>query len=53
MEYEKIIDKLKKLQALAERGEKGKALAAKRALDELCEKNGIKLEDVSYHKMIE
>ena len=50
MEYEKIIDKIKKLQALAERGEKGEALAAKRALDELCEKNGIKLEDLFEEK---
>ena len=50
MEYEKIIDKLKKLQALAERGEKGEALAAKRVLDELCEKNGIKLEDLFEEK---
>lgn len=50
MEYEKIIDKIKKLQTLAERGEKGEALAAKRALDELCEKNGIKLEDLFEEK---
>lgn len=35
MEYEKVIDKVKKLQALVDRGERGEVLAAKRALDEI------------------
>lgn len=34
MEYEKVIDKVKKLQTLVERGERGEVLAAKRALDD-------------------
>ena len=38
MEYEKVIDKVKKLQALVDRGERGEVLAAKRALDDLCAK---------------
>jgi hypothetical protein len=46
MEYEKVIDKVKKLQALAERGERGEALAAKRALEALCSQHGIDIEEL-------
>ena len=38
MNNEKVIDKIKKLQALVEGGVEGEVLAAKRALDALCEK---------------
>ena len=41
MEFEKVLDKAKKLQALVERGEMGEAKAAKRALENLCDIWGI------------
>lgn len=44
MEYEKVIDKVKKLQALVERGERGEVLAAKRALDDLCAQYNIDID---------
>lgn len=44
MEYEKVIDKVKKLQALVERGERGEILAAKRALDDLCAQYNIDID---------
>lgn len=44
--FESIKSKLRKLQALAEKGYKGEAAAAKRLLDKLCEQYGVSLEDV-------
>lgn len=44
--FESIKSKLRKLQALAEKGYKGEAEAAKRLLDKLCEQYGVSLEDV-------
>lgn len=44
--FESIKSKLKKLQALAEQGYKGEAIAAKRLLDKLCKQYGVSLEDV-------
>lgn len=44
MEYEKVIDKVKKLQALVDRGERGEVLAAKRALDDLCAQYNIDID---------
>lgn len=44
--FESIKSKLRKLQALAEKGYKGEAEAAKRLLDRLCEQYGVSLEDV-------
>lgn len=44
--FESIKSKLRKLQALAEKGYKGEAEVAKRLLDKLCEQYGVSLEDV-------
>lgn len=44
--FETIKSKLLKLQALAERGYKGEAEAAKRLLDKLCKQYGVSLEDI-------
>lgn len=43
---ESIIDKARKILALAERGIEGEALAAKRALENLLAKHGLTLEDL-------
>jgi hypothetical protein len=48
---EKIKEKLLKLQSLAERGYKGEALAAQRALENLLEKYGLTLDDICDDKM--
>lgn len=45
-QYESIKQKLLKLQALAEKGYKGEAEAAKRTIERLCAKYGITLEEV-------
>lgn len=45
-QYESIKQKLLKLHALAEKGYKGEAEAAKRAIERLCAQYGITLEDV-------
>ena len=50
MNNEKVIDKIKKLQALVEGGVEGEVLAAKRALDALCEKYNIDIEDLFTEK---
>ena len=44
--FESIKSKLQKLQALAEKGYKGEAEAAKRMLDKLCKQYGVTLEDI-------
>lgn len=44
--FETIKSKLRKLQALAERGYKGEAEAAKRMLDKLCKQYGVSLDEV-------
>lgn len=44
--FESIKSKLRKLQALAERGYKGEAEAAKRMLDKLCKQYGVSLDEV-------
>lgn len=44
--FESIKSKLRKLQALAEKGYKGEAKAAKRMLDKLCKQYGVSLEDI-------
>lgn len=38
MEYDRVIDKIKKLKELVDRGVDGEVLAAKRAIEQLCEK---------------
>lgn len=50
MNNEKVIDKIKKLQALVEGGVEGEALAAKRALDALCKKYDVDIEDLFTEK---
>lgn len=50
MNNEKVIDKIKKLQALVEGGVEGEVLAAKRALDALCEKYDVNIEDLFTEK---
>lgn len=45
-QYESIKNKLLKLQALAEKGYKGEAENAKRAIESLCAKYGITLEEI-------
>ena len=45
-DFESIRSKVQKLQALAERGEKGEALNAKRLLDQLLAKYGVSLEEI-------
>lgn len=45
-DFESIKSKVLKLQALAERGENGEALNAKRLLDQLLAKYGVTLEDI-------
>lgn len=44
--FESIKSKLRKLQALAEKGYKGEAEAAKRLLDKLCKRYGVSLDEV-------
>lgn len=44
--FESIKSKLRKLQALAEKGYNGEAEAAKRLLDKLCKQYGVSLEDI-------
>lgn len=44
--FESIKSKLRKLQALAEKGYKGETEAAKRLLDKLCKQYGVSLEDI-------
>ena len=50
MKREKIIDKLKKIQALAEKGSDGEKTEAARQLQELCLKYGISLEEIHSEK---
>lgn len=45
-DFESIKSKVQKLQALAERGEKGEAINAKRLLDQLLSKYGVSLEEI-------
>lgn len=51
MEYEKVIDKVRKLQALVEGGFGGEIKAAKRVLDALCSQYNINLEDLFSEKV--
>ena len=44
--YESLKAKLIKLQALADRGYQGEAENAKRLIKRLCEKNGVRIEDI-------
>lgn len=44
--YESIKQKLLKLQALAEKGYKGEAYAAKQAIERICQQYNIKLDDI-------
>lgn len=46
MEYDRIIDKAIKLKELVDRGEGGEVSAAKRAIEQLCEKYDINIEDL-------
>lgn len=46
MEYDRIIDKIKKLKELVDRGVDGEVLAAKRAIEQLCEKYDINIEEL-------
>lgn len=50
MEYEKVIDKVRKLQALVERGVDGEALAAKRALEKLCLEHNVDIDELFSEK---
>jgi hypothetical protein len=50
---DKIIDKLKKINALAERGFAGEAKAAKRQLEKLMEKYGLTIDDIMDEKKTE
>ena len=45
-QFESLKSKLQKLQALAERGYKGEADNAKRAIERICQQYGVKVEDV-------
>ncbi len=45
-QFESIKNKLRKLQALAERGYKGEAENAKRVLEKLCKEYGVTLDDI-------
>lgn len=45
-DFESIRSKVMKLQALAERGEKGEAINARRLLDQLLAKYGVSLEEI-------
>lgn len=45
-DFESIRSKVLKLQALAERGEKGEAINARRLLDQLLAKYGVSLEEI-------
>lgn len=45
-QFESLKKKLQKLQALAERGYRGEAENARRAIERICEQYGVKLEDV-------
>ncbi len=47
---EKIIEKLKKIKALADKGFKGEAVAAKNMLDEMLKKYGLSLEDLQFDR---
>ena len=53
MEYENIKEKLKKLLALAERGDGGEAENARRLLEELSNKYGVSIEDLLDENQVE
>lgn len=46
-DFESVMDKLRKLQRLAERGERGEARNARAAIERLCAKYGIRLEELA------
>lgn len=46
MEYNRIVDKIKKLKELVDRGVDGEVFAAKRAIEQLCEKYDINIENL-------
>lgn len=46
MEYDRVIDKIKKLKELVDRGVDGEVFAAKRAIEQLCEKYNVNIEDL-------
>lgn len=52
-QYESIIKKLKKLQALAEQGYRGEAEAAKLAIERLCAQYGVTLEEILTEEKIQ
>lgn len=51
MEYEKVIDKVRKLQALVEGGADGEIKAARRALEHLCRSYDVNLEELFSEKV--
>lgn len=46
MEYNRVIDKIKKLKELVDRGVDGEVFAAKRAIEQLCKKYDVNIEDL-------
>lgn len=46
MEYNRVIDKIKKLKELVDRGVDGEVFAAKRVIEQLCKKYDINIEDL-------
>ena len=46
MEYDRIIDKIKKLKELVDRGVDGEVFAAKRAIEQLCKKYDVNIEEL-------
>lgn len=52
MEYNRIVDKIKKLKELVDRGVDGEVFAAKRAIEQLCEKIEFELTHIEYIDLI-
>lgn len=46
MEYNRVIDKIKKLKELVDRGVDGEVFAAKRVIEQLCKKYDVNIEDL-------
>lgn len=46
MEYNGVIDKIKKLKELVDRGVDGEVFAAKRVIEQLCKKYDVNIEDL-------
>lgn len=53
MEYNRVIDKIKKLKELVDRGVDGEVFAAKRVIEQLCKKYDVNMEVSLYHKQLE